>query len=281
MLITLVLLASLGAALGFCTGMEAFSGLQWLWLLPVSFAVSLLVFTLLAAAFFLVASLIIDTGKPQTKDSKFYRRLVEIYLAAARVVLRIRIHTEGLERVPATGRFLLVCNHCHDSDPALLLSVLAGKQLAFIAKREVMDFFVVGKLLHKLLGQAVNRENDREALKTILRCVQLLQEDIASVAVFPEGYIYPDRKLHHFRHGVFKIAKKAKVPVVVCTMTGTKDVYDRILGGKALDIQLHFLGTIPVEEHENLTTVELSEKVYNMMAEDLGPENVSSEEENT
>ena len=278
MLIALVLLASVGAACGFCAGKEAFCSPQWLWLLPVSFVVSLVVFTLLALAFFLVASLVVDTGKPQTRDSKFYRRLVEIYLAALRTVLRIRIHTQGLEHVPATGRFLLVCNHCHDSDPAMLLSVLEGKQLAFIAKREVMDYFLVGKLLHKLLGQPMNRENDREALKAILRCIQILQEDVASIAVFPEGYIYPDRKLHHFRHGVFKIAKKAKVPVVVCTMTGTKDVFYNILHGKSLDIQLHFLGTIPVEEHENLTTVQLSEHVYDMMAADLGPENVSPEQ---
>lgn len=277
MLIALVLLASLGAACGFCTGMEAFCDFRWLWMLPVSFLVSLVVFALLAVVFFLVASLVIDTRKPQTRDSRFYRRLVEVYLEAARTVLRIRIHTQGLEHVPATGRFLLVCNHCHDSDPAMLLSVLAGKQLAFIAKREVMDYFVVGKLLHKLLGQAVNRENDREALKAIIKCVQILQEDTASVAVFPEGYIYPDRKLHHFRHGVFKIAKKAKVPVVVCTMTGTKDVFYNILHGKSLDIQLHFLGTIPVEEHENLTTVQLSQQVYDMMAADLGPENISTE----
>ena len=277
MLIALVLLASLGAACGFCTGMEAFCDFRWLWMLPVSFLVSLVVFALLAVVFFLVASLVVDTRKPQTRDSRFYRRLVEVYLEAARTVLRIRIHTQGLEHVPATGRFLLVCNHCHDSDPAMLLSVLAGKQLAFVAKREVMDYFVVGKLLHKLLGQAVNRENDREALKAIIKCVQLLQEDTASVAVFPEGYIYPDRKLHHFRHGVFKIAKKAKVPVVVCTMTGTKDVFYNILHGKSLDIQLHFLGTIPVEEHENLTTVQLSQQVYDMMAADLGPENISTE----
>lgn len=277
MLIILVLLASLGAACGFCAGRGAFSAWQWLWMLPVSFLVSLVVFTLLALAFFLVASLVIDTRKSQDKDSKFYRRLVEVYLAALRTVLRIRIHVQGLEHVPANGRFLLVCNHCHDSDPAMLLSVLEGKQLAFVAKREVMDYFLVGKLLHKLLGQAVNRENDREALKAIVKCVQLLQEDTASVAVFPEGYIYPDRKLHHFRHGVFKIAKKAKVPVVVCTMTGTKDVFHNILHCKSLDINLHFLGTIPVEEHEKLTTVQLSEQVYDMMAADLGPENISTE----
>jgi hypothetical protein len=92
MLIILVLLASLGAACGFCAGKGAFFAWQWLWMLPVSFLVSLVVFTLLALAFFLVASLVIDTRKSQDKDSKFYRRLVEVYLVALRTVLRIRIH---------------------------------------------------------------------------------------------------------------------------------------------------------------------------------------------
>ena len=67
------------------------------------------------------------------------------------------------------------------------------------------------------------------------------------------------------------------MPVVVCTMTGTKDVFHNILHCKSLDINLHFLGTIPVEEHEKLTTVQLSEQVYDMMAADLGPENISTE----
>ncbi len=277
MLIILVLLAALGFSAGSCWGSGAFESLRWLWQLPLGFAGAVLGLTVLLLLFFFAAAQVIDTRKPQQKDSRFYRVMLEHYLAAARVVLRIRIHTAGLENVPADGRFLLVCNHCHDSDPAMLLSVLAGRQLSFISKQEVSGYFIVGKIMHRLLCQPINRENDREALKTILRCVQILKDDLASVAVFPEGYVYPDRKLHHFRHGVFKIAKKAKVPVVVCTMQGTKDVFHNILHGKACDIQLHFLPTVSVEEHENLTTVELSEKIYAMMAADLGPENISAE----
>ena len=60
--------------------------------------------------------------------------------------------------------------------------------------------------------QLINRENDREALKTILKCIQMIREDQVSVAVFPEGYTSRDGKLHHFRSGVFKSPPRPRCP---------------------------------------------------------------------
>ena len=108
-----------------------------------------------------------------------------------------------MEQPIPSGRFLLVCNHLHEIDPAVLLRAFPKSQLAFISKREVSNMFLVGKFLHKMLGQPINRENDREALKTILNCIRLLDEDKASVAVFPEGGIRGGHVLHPLRHGVF------------------------------------------------------------------------------
>ena len=203
--------------------------------------------------------------------------MLERYLQAARKVLRIRIDVQGLEVVPPQGRFLLVCNHTHDSDPAILMSVLQGRQLAFISKREVSGYFLVGKIMHKLMCQPINRENDREALKTILKCIQILEEDKTSIAVFPEGYIHDDRKLHHFRPGVFKIATKTKVPIVVCTLRGTHEALPLALKLKSSQVEVRLLKVIYPEEYENLTTVELSERIYELMAADLGPELVADQ----
>lgn len=272
MLLALFVLLSLGGTLGILLGADAFSSLQWLWMLPVGLVGSILGALVLVLGPCIVAILVIDVRKPQEHDSKFYRWLSEELILFLRTLLRMRIHVEGFEKVPPQGRFVLVCNHRHDSDPAFLLSVLKGRQLAFIAKKEVADMFAVGKLLHKLSGQFINRENDKEALKTILRCIRLLKEDQASVAVFPEGYVYESRTLHHFRHGVFKIATKAKVPLVVCTMRGTREVFHNILHFKATDIHIRFLATITEEEYRDITTVELSERVYAMMAADLEPD---------
>ena len=267
---------SLLATLGVCVGSNA--GLNSLWLAPVSFLGSFLSLIILAFLFLLGASLLANPQKPQQHDSLFYRKLIGLYLELLIPLVRVRVHTKGLEQTPKSGRFLLVCNHLHEADPVLLLHFFRKSQLSFITKQEVQSMFLVGRLMHKILCQPVNRENDREALKTIINCIRLIKEDEVSVAVFPEGYIKPDRKLHHFRSGVFKIATKTGVPIVVCTLTNTNHIIKNFLRLKPTDVDLHLIKTIQPEEYAGMTTVEIADMVYHMMAEDLGPERVSQEE---
>ncbi len=223
---------------------------------------------------------IVDLNKPQEHDSKFYRFVVKLVVPVIMTLLQMRVHTSGLEKTPKDGRFLLVCNHINDLDPVTLLRYFSRSQLSFITKRENMSMFLVGKLMHKILCQPINRENDREALKTILNCIRLIKEDEVSIAVFPEGYTSLDGKLHKFRHGVFKIATKTKVPIVVCTLQNTNKVFRNAKRLKPTDVHLHLLEVIAPEFYENMTAVELGEYVHGLMAKDLGPELVLQYEEN-
>lgn len=271
-----MLILSVLAAIGACVGGNA--GLQSLWLAPVSFLGSFLSLAIVAFLFLWISCLFVDQEKPQEHDSRFYRNLLALYIPLIQLVVGARVHTKGLEQTPKSGRFLLVCNHLHEADPVILLRYFRKSQLAFIGKQEVKSLFLVGKLMHKMLCQLVNRENDREALKTILNCIRLIKEDEVSIGVFPEGYIKPDRKLHHFRSGVFKIATKTNVPIVVCTITNTNHLIKNFLHLKPTDIDLHLIKTIQPEEYAGMTTVEIADMVYQMMAQDLGPDRVSQEE---
>ena len=253
-----------------------FSGLHWLWQLPLIFVGAFLGLVALAFGFFVLMCNIVDLSKPAS-DSPFYRAMAHLYVAAVIPFLGIRFHTEGLEKTPKEGRFLLVCNHTHEADPVVLLHFFKKSHLAFVSKRENRTMFVVGKLMHKLLCQLINRENDREALKTIINCIRLIQEDKASIGVFPEGYIHGDEKLHPFRSGVFKIAQKTKVPIVVCTLQNTQKVKKNMPHLKPTDVHLHLVGVVQPEELEGLTTVDIANRVHAMMAQDLGPELVLQE----
>ena len=277
MLLGIVLAASLLIAAAVCLLTGGFAGLAWLWILPMSFLGAFLVLAALAFLFFWLMCKRVDLNVPQENDSKFYRGLMHLYVDAILTVARVKIVTRGLEQTPRSGRFLLVCNHIDNIDPAFLLTCFRKSQLAFISKREVQQFFMVGQLMHKILCQPINRENDREALKTILKCIQIIKEDKASIAVFPEGYIHPDKKLHHFRPGVFKIATKTKVPIVVCTLRDTPVVLSNFLHLKPSTVEVRLLKVIYPEEYENITTVDLADRIYHLMAEDLGPDRVSQE----
>ena len=264
-----------------CVAAGGFGNLSWLWLLPVGFLGSFLGIVLLVFLFILFLCALVDLDKVQENDSKLYRYVTYLIADAAHTVLQVRVHTQGLEKVPTDRRVLLVCNHLDNSDPVILYHQLKKKQkLAFIAKREAGSMFVVGKLMHKMLCQRINRENDREALKTILNCIRIIKEDKASIAVFPEGGIRGGNVLHPFRHGVFKIALRTQVPVVVCTLWGTQDVFHNGLRLKPTDVQFHVLGVVEPETYKDMTTVELGHLVHDMMAKDLGPDRVLFVEEN-
>ena len=226
----------------------------------------------LALLFLLVCALAVDVDKEQERDSKFYRFLAHLYIDFAITVGRLKIHAQGLEKIPTEGRFMVVCNHLSDIDPALLLHCFRKSQLMFISKKENKHMPIVGPVMHKLLCQMIDRENDREALKTILKCIEILKEDKASVAVFPEGYVSLDGRLRHFRGGVFKIAQRTGVSIVVCTVTNTRDAMKKLLRLKPSEVTLHLVGVIPGEESKATPTMEMAERVYEMMIADLGEE---------
>jgi len=276
--IVAVLAAMLSALI--CVGADAFGSLVWLWLLPVGWLGSFLGIIVLLFLLVLLMCSFVDLEKEQNQDNRFYRFVLYMIADAAHTVLQVRVHTEGLEKIPADGRVLLVCNHLDNVDPVIIMHQVKKKQtLAFIAKREVASMFVVGKFMHKILCQRVNRENDREALKTILKCIDIIKKDKASIAVFPEGGIKGGNVLHPFRHGVFKIAIRAQVPIVVCTLWGTQDVIHNGLRLKPTDVDFHVLGVVQPEEIKGKTAVEVGHLVHDMMAKDLGPDRVLFVEE--
>lgn len=254
-----------------CVESGAFGNWNWLWLLPAGTLAGALALAVLAFLFLWLLAALVDMEKAQEKDNAFYRGVLKLYLPMIMTLLQARIHTQGTEKLPKDGRFLLVCNHINDMDPVTLLNAFPDSQLAFISKQENNKKFLVGPLMHKIMCQPINRENDREALKTILNCVRLLKEDRVSIAVFPEGYTSTDGLLHHFRCGVFKIAQRAKVPIVVCTLRNTNRLFHNAPRLKHTDVYLNLLDVLQPEDFAGMTAVELGEKIYNMMAQDLGP----------
>jgi len=242
------------------------------WSLPLLFLGFDLGLLLLSVLFLWICCATVDMSKPQEEDSRFFRRLMHPYIEALISIVGIRLHTQGLEKVPTDGRFLLVCNHLFIADPGVLLHCFKNSQLAFVTKQENDSVFLVGKIMHKILCQPIDRNNDRAALKTILKCIQLLKEDKVSVCVFPEGYTSKDGKLHHFRNGVFKIAQKANVPIVVCTLQNTRQIFKNMARLKHTDVPVHLVEVIPAEELKGLTTVQIGERVYEAMITDLGEE---------
>ena len=242
------------------------------WVLPLYFVLSYAELAILALAFLFVLCKLVDLEKPQEKDNGFYRAVMYLYVDALITLFKAKIHTEGLEKTPKEGRFLLVCNHQHMADVGVLISNFKKSKIAFISKQENRNMPIIGKFMHRTSSQTLDREDDRQALRVILKCIQLAKDKEVSMAVFPEGTRSKTGKLLPFRNGAFKIAQKANVPIVVCTINGTGPLFHNLKKLKTTHIDLHLVDVIQPEELKGKTTAEIGERVYEMMIGDLGEE---------
>ena len=89
------------------------------------------------------------------------------------------------------------------------------------------------------------------------------------MGIYPEGMVNKSAKgLLPFRSGAFKIAKKAKVPIVVAVIANTRKINENLLRRRT-HIYLDIIGTIPYEEIAELKTNEIGEKVQTIMLDKL------------
>ena len=214
---------------------------------------------------FMLLSVFVNKSKPQEKPNRFYLAVlvetIALYLRLARVEIRVR----GKDKVPKNSNFLLVSNHLSDHDFMSMLTVLRGRSVAFVSKPENFNYPIAGKYLHKGGFLPINREEAREALTTIREVSNRMKTLPISYGVFPEGT--RNRQIEGllpFREGVFLMAKKAGVPIVIVRVTDTDKVKHRA-PWKKTRVYVDFVDVLDAETVKAARSHELSEMVRERM----------------
>lgn len=234
------------------------------WLVPLLFVGLFLGFVIIHLLITAVWILTIRTDRP-IKDGRAFRRWIILTVPLLMKLVRVRVNASGVEKVPQEGRMLFVCNHQHDLDPIMILSVFPEYEIAFIGKKEIyktMPF--IGKAMHGIRCLPIDRENNREAAKTVIEAARLLKEDKASIGLFPEGYVSKSCELLPLRNGSLKIAYRGNVPIVVCVLNNTREIPKRMFLHRT-DVELRVLSVIYPDEYKDLTTVELGDRIHGEM----------------
>lgn len=218
----------------------------------------LLGLALIYVGFFGLCSLFVDMKKPQEKVSPFWNFAVKWTMGNICGLFGARIHLEGEELIPQ-GRWLFVCNHLSGFDPIVAGWALRKHDIAFIAKPSIMRIPIGSRAIHKACFMSIDRDNDREALKTILRAASYLKNDITNIGIYPEGTRSRDGQMGQFRNGAFKIAQKAKVPVVVARIRYSRKLSANFLRGRS-DVYLKICRVISAGEIAEMNTNEIGEE---------------------
>ena len=176
---------------------------------------------------------------------------------------------EGKEKLPKDGRFVYVANHRSRFDPMVVMAGLAKYRIAFISKPSNFKIPCFGKVLRKICFLEIDREDPRKAMETVNDAVDILNIGESSIGFYPEGTRSEDGTLGQFHSFMFRIPKKANVPVVVAVTYNTEDVAKRfpLPGGAKITIKI--LGVIDKEFVSTHKPVEIGEKVEAMMRAEL------------
>jgi 1-acyl-sn-glycerol-3-phosphate acyltransferase len=213
--------------------------------------------------------------------NNFFRRLSMETLDVVLHIMRVRLHISGEEILPEKERFLLIGNHMSVFDPMIAMYTFREKEVAFVSKKENMDIPFIGRLMAASGCVALDRENNRSAIKSIKQAAMNISENIASMGIYPEGKINKtDKLLLPFHSGSFKIAKKSDAPIVVTTMRNTERLCKRFWYS-ATDIYLDIIAVITPEEHHNMKTTEISDLVREIMYEHLSDHYIRRENTDT
>lgn len=270
MLYIFIILSLLGSA-ALTVGLHWYDTLHVLWQAPLTALGLFLALIALFALLVLISAATVNLEKEQTRRNGFFAFLLRAYAPVVFFLMRIHVHVTGREKLPKTGNFLLVCNHLNIFDPVVLfLAIPERAKLSFITKVENFDIPIVKQFMHRLLCLPLDRDNDRKALRTIIKAAKLLEADALSMTIFPEGQTSKSGELLPFRNGAFKIAQKANRPIVVATVQNTKAAPKNMFR-RPTHIPVHILGVIPAEEVVTHTTAEIGERVHAMMEADLYP----------
>lgn len=225
-------------------------------------------FVALTALFFLgllICSLFIDKNKPVTKANHGSRWITGEAMRFILILGRVHVQVEGVERVDRTKPFLLVANHRSNFDPFAAMQAFSGTELVYICKPSIFQIPIAGPFAHRSGFLSLNREDNREGLKTIRRAIEILTDEKTAVAVYPEGTRNKtEATLLPFRAGAFSMATHAKVPIVVACTEHTEDVAHRFLR-KRTDVTFRVLDVLTPEQFANLHTTEISDAVHAQM----------------
>ena len=138
----------------------------------------------------------------------------------------VTVTVEGKENIPAGRPCVFCANHRSYYDIPLVLTQLDAPH-GIVAKKEVDRIPLVRGWMRLLHCVFLDREDPRKAMGALNEAIGLVKKGY-SMTIFPEGTRNKGAEgtLLEFKSGAFRVAAKAKAPVVPLAITGSRDIME-------------------------------------------------------
>ena len=157
-------------------------------------------------------------GSPVLPEERLWLWRVGFPIARALASFLAPWRTEGAERIPRDGAYIIAANHVNWKDPPWLEFAVA-RAIRYMGKRELFEVPVIGFALRGVGAFPVRRgEGDRGALQLALAVLDAGQP----LGFFPEGHRSESGQLIRGRPGVAYVAQRSNAPIIPIGVSGTR-----------------------------------------------------------
>ncbi|MBR3147165.1 MAG: 1-acyl-sn-glycerol-3-phosphate acyltransferase [Eubacterium sp.] len=189
-----------------------------------------------------------EAGDP-VKEREVIGEDIKIWANKVADEFSLTIEVENPENIPEQDGCVYIANHQGYADIVALIVALDGRQIGFIAKDSLEKVPYLGKWIKLIRGLFIKRGDNREALKSMREGIDLVKKGY-NLAIFPEGTRSRGPKMGKFKAGSFKLATKAKAPIVPVSISGSYKCFE--------EKGYHQPATIKVMFHPPIETKDLS-----------------------
>lgn len=192
-----------------------------------------LIIVLIFVLFFLILGIpvlfvewLIGRSHPQSSDLR-QLRMVQWAFRVILFLSGVRLTVIGEEHVPKDQPVLYIANHRSYFDIIITYS-RCPRLTGYVSKEGMKKVPLLSIWMKRLHCLFLNREDTREALKTILTGIDNIKNGI-SMCIFPEGTRNKTAEMLPFKEGSFKMAEKTGCAIIPIAITNSANIFENHL----------------------------------------------------
>ena len=189
-----------------------------------------------------------------TKNNHFLKHLLlRSCCKCVYIFMNIKVKVVGRENIP-DETFVIYSNHKSDLDPVMIYYYVHRRPISIVGKKSLFENHIMKLITKTFEAIPVNRENDREAAKSMINAINLVKEGV-NMIIFPEGGIKSRdvEEMVDLKAGAYKLAMKPKATILPITLVGTSQTAKQPFY-KRKKVTLIIEKPIKAESYEGLNT---------------------------
>ncbi|OQY09092.1 MAG: hypothetical protein B6I28_03655 [Fusobacteriia bacterium 4572_132] len=243
-------------------------------------AISVILYFLMSVVFYLPIAIIMGQKKGKKwakgKAKEWGKFIINRTGSKVNVIIK---DEKTLEKIKDKA-IVVISNHQSNMDIPLIMGYFP-KKLAFVAKKEMETWPIIGMWMRKIECIFLDRSDRRAGMRSIKEGVEKIKNG-DSVVIFPEGTRSKTGEIEEFKKGSFKLASDPGVHIVPVTIKGTIDIMGK--GNKNIskveNVQLIIDKPIDTSKMDKMEKKELADKVRDIIIKnykEIGDEGTAKE----